>query len=711
MSNITSEFEKNNGQNNYGKIGVPRAIMLLDKIEQFLGDASQYTQYDASILKNFATKMKQSVSETHTITGTKVELPRNISVESQINLQPLLNNAKQHLVSENKFKMSVYSNNLSDAKIIERIKTINETIVRVDNLLVIVTMNMPKTSDALTFKKDGIQFGVCNNSKFTFEYGMSQQQITNELKTITEQVEIREKLMETKNELPKMERTISELINKRTQIENEIGIKTIGEFEGKIQDYTDFITTSLEDIELLRRGRDSIEADIVWMYNNVIYKILRNHKKLAEIKNITDENVNSVVSFIDKLKPTLTEEECNTQMNAYALYVISTYYNFNRDHPNSKAYQKKHDWICSIFGKDTNGKVIDQCNIKNVSKIVTINPEDVKEQLLPMINGETILGIKGIDPQLLLNYIIYKFKLEQLKTNYDKYTKIRVMYNKNHIKPSESAKIYENQLIEFKKIINQITILQHDIDIIKDPNTQKYTNELKQTIIQLQQKERELNENIMRINNEVEKDIDETIDIFNDMKKYLQMINKYYKTIDTSEIIFDNFDNLFDNENKIMIGGTKYDFEKFAENIKSDITRTSTIRELLTMYCNRSGALKSKYTALYNKFREWNKIVINMIMYNLFRLTTIRDINKDKIFVPRYITYKNFIEMREYINSTAVYKDIELQNKYFTVIDNAKKLLSVVQYTNKENCIDIMTSQYILEFILLIVFYNNQKKI
>jgi hypothetical protein len=378
--------------------------------------------------------------------------------------------------------------------------------------------------------------------------------------------------------------------------------------------------------------------------------------------------------------------------------------------------------ICKILGNFSANITPDQqikqcCGSFESPKLITLKM--IEDDLVPLCTEQTMLQVKAVDSDIMFMYVWHQLDLNDILRAYERYFMTPTM--SDIVGRFKTMKITD--LVEEITMIGKIPKRYHDLieninrlkDLIK---LSEGTNieQLKKRVDSLQSDISQLDIKHKQLLKEIEADLTKTIEIFEQSIREMVDINKFYQNFDITSAIYSNeLNQFFDVKTKNMSGGdlgsnivsTKYSLNNFIELLNADISKSIAAHDKLMLYCQKSAILKSRYTLLYNKLRQYNKSVIDIVLFNLYKLTTFRDIISEKMVINRFIKIDELKEMKILVDGL-ILNDDKRKNKYAVVIGIASKLFDSffekVKNLHDSDCIDIGLTNYIIDFILIINF-------
>jgi tetratricopeptide (TPR) repeat protein len=318
------------------------------------------------------------------------------------------------------------------------------------------------------------------------------------------------------------------------------------------------------------------------------------------------------------------------------------------------------------------------------------------------------------DEQIIMS-LWYIFDLNNLKINYDKFINldekalkligelsIDKLIDANYTDILTKYQEIEKHLKEMEKIINIIKSDKIDDEIIL---CQGRNEELQKRLIE---NEKLHNDNIKIINDELVY----FISVFKELVENTQKLLPYYKNIgmrNDEYFVYDNLKNMVNVDKMTMTGGIKFKYPDFLNEIRHSMTESEDVNKLLIQYCQKTSTLKSLYTMMYNKVRIYHKLLIDYLLYNLFKLIALNSIcgNNPKIVIPRFISQKYLM------NVTTVFDTLDktTKSKYYLIIEYMQHLNYILsqKISEPDKCIDIEKtncSDLILGIILYQTYQN-----
>ena len=733
MDDITKDFNDDNGREKYGNISIPYAIELLDEIINSLTngtDAGRLLTVDINTLKRMIkyqidADTKEQLEKIYVMNIPKSDdTTKHMSFgdpifRNQINIGELIKIVEQHLKIENNFIASFIKTNsgtvqgtnvsLDESELTNNIDNIDKYIIATERILGIIQKSINNCSKITSKDYSDVKIVISNCSDGNVSFGGLQQLIDSreELKYYQTIMDIQKEkgdITIIKKEIEKLNDELKskyEMFNAKDEKELFDNVAKLSKLIGKLIEFN-YMRKDIDE-------KMSFDHLIVYIYNHIIckimkrpvendaYKIIRIMRQIRDTSQITDAEID------EKFKPII-----NKCLSSYCGWLKK----------NVRADEKHKDRVkelCGFFQKIGETSGMECCKGTAIRKDkITLK---ILENTIVFLVSTEILGkiIKPDDGIIIFMYLWYHIGIGDIVETYEEN-----FVDKKHINEM-TIKFQKNDIMDLQKEVGDISQMKGIIEELRR-KISDLTESLKIisafTPEQLEEKIVILNKNIDLLNrktntfrDEIEYDLSETIKIYETLVKDMKIIDEFYKGFErTSQLYNYKMEEFFDVSNRNMRGGVKYTLNDFVKLINSNTKLTMTMNNKLMSYCKKSSELKSRYASLYNKMVYYNRIIMDNVLYNLYRLTTIRDIIKEKYFVNRYIKLGEIRAMKHKLDNIGT--DIDgMAYKYAIIINIANKLVgNIVQKSpnhGDEICIDISKTNYIVDFMLTIIFCKN----
>lgn len=712
MADIVTDFNAVDGRNKYGNISVPKADKLLDGIIEFLKNGHSVPELNGDFLKKFIDpsakyddEMRENLSKlVHFFDIPKDKIEKltldDSLIGNQLDVGKLINIVKNHLASENLFMVNVFKNyqGMNEKEIIVAIEKINNDIFTCNTLIGQIQKSSNNMNEIIhkDFSDVKIEKSECSKEYVTFGVTLDIEKKQEELDKIKKTLSEKESILQQKKDIGKIE---ADLLKSKTQMSEmckKFNAKDGKDLIEKLENINEVLRLTMWIYKLNGVGGSEVGFDdiMIRLFNNIlrhmmqpvhapvtdpqkIVEILSQYKGKLQNKDAPNEKIMEIINH-----------QIKGMANRYRTYV-------NKNPRVIQAYKDKLELYESI-SKGSNPK--------------NITIDMIEKYYLSLVMGDLVVSVPIVSKDDLFMFIWNNLKIDEISDMYKKYTLLTRKMDDKYKKLTLSEA--EKQKKEITKLIDDAKKLQETINGLEDLIRIMKSEDLDATIINLKKKMevinselRDIETSMKRMNDEIEKDLTITISIFKKLSSHMNVVNKFY--YDTDKMT-DGIDKSFDISSRTMNGGANYSLTDFMKIIKENVNDNTKVYKLLMEYCQKSSTLKSRYTVMYNKLKEFNKSVINVVLFNLFKLTTFRDMNNGTVKIGKYITIKELKEMRENVNLWGTNKNN--LGQYVIMTNIANKLLGRIfelSQFNDEECINLENTKHILDFILVINFCKN----
>ena len=695
---LENDFNIDVENKKYGDITIQQALKLLDLINEFLGETHNVSQLDNIIMDVSEPIVKRNVmmeSETlgSVLSKIKIKIP---NLNSHIDIAKIATLVKTHIIKDNTFRIELMQKTVDEtmirhkieenSKYVEHLKQIVRNVLRV-----IKTMEYGNKID---FSQINVIHSKCNEQNVMCYVDRQKFDIDTHIKRNNE-------ILKQLNDLKGNPIKQREIIENHKKVQKKIadtfktfGVNNIDELKALIENsktHKDVILY-FRKIGIKKISLRDVEENIKNVYE--IFKIYNPHFKETTIgKMITDIvqfglNMEKKVGHLDY--PTKLIEDVNKIMSDYSEFVKK----------NPKVPQSYRD-VLTKYKKYEN---------MTISKLSKMNVYDIVEYVQTFISvkiGVSSNLLRDLDDTILM-CIWQLFNLKDLQMIYDILKRIdpkilriiehipvdELFSNIDHIKIlkdiielvkqfTDDEKIF--QIISENKIETVITDITKENETLKSQYT---TYESKKDIFV-----RDIDMELGRLNN-----------IFAEALNITQMLDKFSKD---DEKKYDKFKTTYDTVNMKMYGGVNQTADDFLKLIKINMTQSNNTNNLLLEYGRVVSELKSTYTLLYNNIQKYHIMLMDFILYNIFKIIVERDVCKDILKIPRFISYDYLTKIQIAINQY----DDEIKRKYkilITKMDILTPFLSNEIMKYEGECIDVEMTKNI-DIILIIALYERYK--
>lgn len=738
MADIINDFQSVNGKEKYGNISIPYASKLLSEIIDFLnrGGIDHNTLF--TNIDTFRKFIKYPIDKD---TEENLEkLRKMFDVQSddttkrmsfgdplfrnQINIENLLSIVKHHLTIENEFLAKIMVGKTVDENEVARsTEIIEESILNTNELIGLVqkSINSINIITMRDFSSINVEKASCSRETLMFE-GI--QQLINKNKELNE-LRIKLDLFKKAGDLGVLKEDLNKLIIELEKKYKEYGVSNEKDLRDLIE-YIRRLILKLISIGYIQEGIDgklSLEDIIIRVYNNVIRPIM-NIPASKTIDNNVPEIVKKMYAIKDSL-PTrnMTKSQSEQQVGHHMRRYLDSYCSYVHKHQATinQKYIDSMGELCRMFGNsgenitpNVNSKccsLAKQCCGSFKSSKFRITLKMIEDNLAPLFTRQEILSIPRADRDDVFMYVWHQLGLDDIFGTYKEYfmsqTTIDMISRFKTIKILDLDKeieMIDRILDQYYELIEKINRLKDLIKLLEGTSI----GELERRIAILQTEVSQLDLKHKRLIEEIEADLTKTITIFEQLIREMVDINKFYQSFDVTLVMYnDKLNQFFDVKTRNMNGGTRYQLKEFIELLNTDVSKSIAAHDKLMLYCRRSAILKSRYTLLYNRLRQYNKCVIDVVLFNLYKLTTFRDVILEKIVINRFIGIDELKKMKRSVDELISSND-EKKNKYAVIADISGKLFDSffkkVTKLHDSDCVDIGLTNYIIDFILVINF-------
>ena len=748
MADITNDFYSVNGKEKYGNISIPYASKLLSEIIEFLnrGGVDHNTLF--TNIDTFKKFIKYPINKD--IEENLEKLRRMFEIQSddtikkmsfgdplfrnQINIENLLGIVRHHLTIENEFLAKIIiGKTVDENEIIQSIEMIETLISNANELIGLVQKSLNAINDVTIrdFSKINIEKSNCSREKLMFE-GM--RQLIEKNKELNE-LRIKLDLFKKAGKLSVLWEDLKKLIIELEKKYQEYGVNNEKDLLEMLE-YIKRLIANLISIGYILEGTDgqlSLEDIIIRVYNNVIRPIM-SIPPSPKIDNDVTEIVQKMYAIKDSLPihiKNMTRIQSEQEVGHHMRRYLDSYCSYVHKHQNTinKKYIDSMGELCRMFGnsgENITPNVNSKCcslaksccsGFKTSKSRITLKM--VEDSLAPLFTRHDILSIPRADRDDVFMYVWHHLGLGNIFELYKEYfmtqTTIDLINRIKSIKILDLDKEISSidRFLELYYIlIDKIKRLKDLIKLLEGTSIE----EIERRIAVLQTEISQLDIKHRQLIGEIEDDLTKTIIIFEQLIREMVDINKFYQGFDSASVIYnDKLSLFFDVKSRSMKGGVlgenipsiRYPLNEFIDLLNADVSKSIASHDRLMLYCQRSAILKSRYALLYNRLRQYNKCVIDVVLFNLYKLTTFRDVLSEKIMIKRFVGIDEMKKMKRMIDELISSND-EKKNQYAVIIDISGRLFDSffknVTKLHDSDCVDIKLTNYIIDFILVINF-------
>lgn len=722
MSNIVEDIRQI--KDKFGKITLKKANKLLDDIENFLKLSNgEFSVENVHFFEKFSNisnvqDVKDRLHELELKDGDKIIKNKfdDISSISIIDINRLINVVKNFSINEKQFII----NSFLDSKGSIDIKRIEEAIIKIQKKYLEINsilINLQKyiffiDKNKINFENDlNIVLHECSDEEFVFTVQMEKNNI------LIEQNNLKAKLNEyheiEKNDIRKLKNDKEILTQKITTIYYELS-------EEQMDIQIKFINI-IKKLEYLENDKKkSLDVDYILndIYKNIINPIQNNKTiyspKMIILKLLDIENIVKKYDIDDEKD---FYNECVILIQPYLEYI-------------SHACEQK----IIVFKKK---KITEHSIIRSCEKIIELTKKirekkitlyDIKTNIIPYLGKDISTGrinkteLSNICTDGIYLLLWYYLKPKIINENYNDY---KMLYEKiNNDVRTIKLSLLDDKLMEIENIkkiqtenIKNLKKINEIIELIMSGTILNKIKEIEQQIIDYEEKLENVNKIHEHVKDELNKDLDISISIFDLLISINEKMEKFYnKTDDYPEISNNELIRSFDKYNKIMVGGLKITGNEIIEYINKNYLISKDVQEKILYYCRESSTLKSAYTKMYNKLKYLNKEIIYIVINNLFKLSIFKGIDENVIKINRFIKLNTFIDMKECIEKFLISNDEHVkiyrslcektQNLFKKTINEMIKNSQVIE---KNLCCDIALSNNSINYVIGIYLYQKIK--
>lgn len=723
MGDITKDFQS--VKEMFGKIGMSAAEELLDEINLFLKNTpDNFSQLNAKYFSKFdkkipIEKIESMLNAVRVLDDDTVgPNPFNyLQVDDVVNLDSLLNVVKQFAMAEKKFLLTTYTDaqksHLDPNKIKLMIDKNKRAVSVIEDILSILQMSINTIDEKMKndFEDLKIDIGKCANDLFMFEVQQNEYLMGKKIEN--------EKLL-----LKRYQRILGDGINVTSDklMQNESEMERMNaEFKvNDVKGYLDAIENHMRYVSIIKNlgylneianSPLKIDDNLNRLYKKILLPLSGEYfgKINATIDEKKNYDSNTIIKHIFEIKSVLKKYNIldNTDFYDNCKKLISPYLESVAGMCNTRLEYYKQKKIYEH-------KIIATCKkIISVNKKAKITLTDVQDTIVPnlrrdVLTGQTIVNEKAKNARDgIYMLFFYYIRPDTLFENLEKYDKMIGIINDDvkNIKVNmvdEKMRELSDKLDRYKKLNERGVELEDDVKLLKSDELPQKIRDANENIIMY---ERDRKEGVQQLKKNIDEDLTTTIEIFRMLIERNKMLEDFYaKSSDGAMISTSDLVKSFDPESRSFVGGTLYNSGDFVEILNKNFDISGEIQQNLSIYCQTTSVVKSKYTAMYNGLRNLNKMVADMILFNLFKLTTYRDVCNDVIKINRFINRKDIIVMRDAIDNFLM---TNKRSRIFELVGNRTKILfkRVIDYMEKNNisddrCCDIMSSNYVIDFVL-----------